>query len=180
MGTLNSVAPPAFTPNPQFTPAYWDKAPRSKQKLKLLRMTKLEGGFTEFVFDDNSAFQRKTDSLDPEVILHANQVVYVETIQASLVTGLWVPEQGWAFRMTSEDLAEYARGLSELMHRRQVEAKNELAEFVHVALREGISNQVLLSAPDKAGRVILDGSLDLGELSQHVVNALSRARSAQG
>lgn len=170
-------APPAFSMNPQFTAEHWDKVPRQKEKLKLVRTT-IRGDHTEFVFENDAAFMRQTSDLAENVSLHANQDVYIETIKGELVTGLWVPEQGWAFRMSSQDLADYALKLTTLMQERAREGKDRLAQFLHAALRNNLSQQVGVLTEDEVGRVILDGPVDLVELSRSLASALSAARQA--
>lgn len=172
--------PPALSRPPQFDPAYWGKVPREKVKVKLVRITKVDDDFTEFVFDDGNAFQRRVEQLDPDVMakLHVNVTVYVETINAELVTGMWIPETGWLFRMTSEDLADYAEALMTRAHVVRENAKAELRAYIALALQEGIKEQVDIEAPDEEGAVALSGPISLDTLAGFVMNAMELARSA--
>lgn len=181
---MKPLSPPALSANPTFSSEYWDKVPREKAKLKLVRITEKvtdAEGFTEFVFDDDSAFMRKTEDLNPDITLHANQTVYVETIRGELVTGLWVPDQGWAFRMTSQDLSEYAQRLASLMHQKQQEANGQLREFIAQALREGLEKQVEAVRWDETHVELGEGgpTLDTDKLAQAVIDALSARRAPQ-
>ena len=173
-----SLTPPALDPKPQFTTLYWDKVPREKVKAKVKRITAIDDEYTEFVFDNGNAFQRRTETLDPDVMnrskLHANSIVYVELINDELVTGMWVPEVGWAFRMTSEDLADYARKLAGAMHARRQAAEEELVEFMAEAILEGLAEQ---------GVIFEDGRLEGAAFSPrglagHVMRAMSEAKSS--
>ncbi len=178
------ATPPALSANPSFTSEYWEKVPREKAKLKLVRITdKVDADehYTEFVFDDDSAFMRKTSDLVADIKLHVNQTVYVETIRGELVTGLWVPDQGWAFRMSAQDLAEYAQRLASLMHQKQQEARGQLREFVARALRDGLGKQVDLIGWDEGVVELGEGgpTINLNDLADGVVDALSQARGPQ-
>lgn len=171
--------PPALATPPQFTTAHWDRVARDKVKVKLVRITKMDEKFTEFVFENGQAFQRRTEGLNPDIKLHVNLVVFVETIQGQLVTGMWVPEQGWVFRMTSEELADYAKSLSTEMHNQRLRALEELKGFVALALLEGIKEQVDVDITgDLAEAVTLSGPIQLDTLAQFVMDAMETAKSA--
>jgi hypothetical protein len=165
--------------------------PRNKEKLKLTRITKLDDIYTEFVFDNGIAFQRRNEHLDPNVNLHVNLVVYVESItngESAMVTGMWVPEQGWAFRMTAEDLADYAKDLSALLHTQRNRARAELRSYISLALLEGLKEQVGVTPvvglydgdgdPGETGEVTLGGPIRLDILAQFVMDAMDQAKSA--
>jgi hypothetical protein len=173
------IPPPAYSMNPQFTPEYWDKVPRTKEKVKLLRMTKMDGGFTEYVFDNGQAFQRRDEQLSDNVTLHVNLTVYVETVGRSgeqLVTGMWVPEQGWAFRMTSQDLAQYAQKLTEMMVKQRNQARDDLRRYIALALRQGLAEQVEVIDLEDAVDVV--GPFSLDDLARYVMDAMAQARSS--
>lgn len=134
--------PPALTAQPQFTALYWDKAVRAKEKVKLVRMTNMpDSELMEFAFDNGAAFQRRKSELNPDIDLHVNLLVYVETINNELVTGMWIPEQGWAFRMTSQDLADYAKKLMSAMYEQRQAADNALRGFLALAIRDAVFEQ---------------------------------------
>lgn len=167
--------PPALAAPDQFDAKYWDRVPREQVKVTIERITTL-GEHTEFVFTNSNAFQRRTDGLNPDIKPHVNQLVHVETIRGELVTGLWVPEQGWLFRMTSQDLADYAKEVSTRIHRQRTQAREELRAYIALTLREGIKEQVDLFGEE--GAVLLSGPIDLDTLAQFVMDAMEAARSA--
>ncbi|AEJ95366.1 hypothetical protein SEA_LITTLELAF_88 [Mycobacterium phage LittleLaf] len=140
----NPTVPPALAQLPQFTAAYWEKAPREKAKLKITRITKKDDGYIEFVFEDGTAFMRNAGEFDMAIFeaLHVNSVVYVETFNVSLVTGMWVPDKGWVFRMTAQDLANYAKTVALAGHSVREQARREMENFIALALEEGIREQV--------------------------------------
>lgn len=169
-------APPALSAQPQFTPGHWDRVPREKTKTKITRITKIDDEFTEFVFEGGSAFQRRTEDLNPEVNLHVNLQAYVETIGGELVTGMWIPEQGWAFRMTSQDLADYAKNLSAMIHKQRQAAREELKDYIADAIKAGLGEQV--DVEDVDGLVLISGPVDLNTLARFLMDAMEATKSA--
>lgn len=160
--------PPALSAQPQFTDAYWAKAPREKTKTKLVRITHLDDEFDQFVFDNGNAFDRRVADLNSDVKLHANQDVYVETINGELVTGMWVPEQGWAFRMSAQDLADYAKKMITAMHNKRQNAKHELTDFVQQVISTVVYDQV-----GEGGREFMD-SIDFAKVATELVSAMEQ------
>lgn len=121
-------APPALAVRPQFTAEYWTKVPRQTVKAHIQRVTNItvQGeDWVEIVLKEGAAFRRP--KADIQQLLTANLEVDVETLNKELVTGLFVPNCGWAFRMTAEDLAEYTKELSIAQHNRQRAAMEQTA-----------------------------------------------------
>jgi hypothetical protein len=164
---------------PQFSPDYWAKVPREKEKVKLTRIIKADDEFTEYTFDNGNAFQRRTEQLNDEIKLHVNLVVYVETINNEIVTGMWVPEQGWVFRMSNEELAEYFEKLITARHAQHQAAKADLQEFIALAIEEGLKTlcDVCMVAEDS---IDVTGPFSPKELASYVMNAMEQAKSAGG
>lgn len=172
-------APPALTPLAQFTPEHWDKAPREMHKCKIARITHKDDEFVEFVFDDSNAFQRRWADLDMELFngLHANSEVFVQTFQGTLVTGLFIPEKGWVFKMTGQDLADYAKRVSSMVHKQRQEARGELVGFMAAALEAGLREQADLTGPEAdTARFYIDGPVDLSVLANYVIEAMAAAK----
>lgn len=169
--------PPVLVPHPQFTPEYWAKVPREKAKVKLVRITKVDDEFTEFVFDNDNAFQRRTADLNPDVKLHVNLVVYVETINNEVVTGMWVPEQGWPFRMSNEDLAEYFEKLITARHVQRQRAIEDLREYITLAIVEGLKEQAEVDTVTEDS-IDVTGPFSPRDLATYVMNAMEQAKSA--
>lgn len=171
--------PPALAQPPQFTTAYWDKAPRAMVKTKLDRITKVGDTHTEFVFDGGArAFQRNNDELNPDMmkLLHANSEVFVQTFNGELVTGLFVPNNGWVFQMTSEDMVDYAKRLSAAAHKQRQDAMEELKAFVTSVLLAALRDQA--GVREAEGGYDITGPVDLSEVAGYVVSAMSSAKSA--
>lgn len=176
---MQPVAPPALAVTPQFTAAYWDKAPRDMSKRKVARITQKDEGFHEYVFADGNAFMRRDEEVDAALFgrLHANLDVFVETIQGELVTGLFIPEHGWVFRMDGEALAAYARKLATSLNNQRAQARAELTGFLTKAIVEGIKKQCEIELLEDAVDVI--GPLDPAELATHLIDALDSAGRPQ-
>lgn len=124
--------PPALATPPQFSPAYWAKAPREMFTAHIERVTNLEEGWVEIVMKEGMALRRERKHI--QQLLAPNAEVQLETFNKELVTGLLVPGVGWAFRMTSEDLAEYAKALSVEMHKQRLAAEQAMISHVGVNL----------------------------------------------
>lgn len=171
---MQPVAPPAFAQSPQFTPEYWNKVSRDMRKLKVARITKVDDEFHEYVFEDNSAFMRRDADCDPAMFakLHANLEVFVESIKGELVTGLFIPENGWVFRMTGEGLAEYAKKLTTTINSQRAQAKEELTQFLTEAIVAGIQGQCDIENSGAEDTIDVVGPLDPRALAQHLITAL--------
>lgn len=174
------LVPPALSNPPQFDPAYWDKAPRQMQKVKLAQWRKIDHDdgrqFIEFIFDGGSAFQRNVADIDPNVWekVHVNSELFVQTFNHELVTGLFLPEVGWVFKMTGEDLANYSRKLTEMLHRRRQDARAELVQFVSDVLMVELADQQTSDVPDRYVEWI-----DVEKLATRVINAMASAKPAE-
>lgn len=164
--------PPAFANTPQFTAEYWDKIRRDMKKLKLVRVTKVDDEFHEYVFDDNSAFMRRDADTDPAMfaLLHANLEVFVQSIRGELVTGLFIPEHGWVFKMTGEQLAEYARKLTTSINNQRAQAREELTQFLTEAIVTSIKKMAEITLLEEAIDII--GPINPRELATDLIDAL--------
>lgn len=140
---MTNALPPALANHPQFTPEYWRKVPRITSQGTIERVTNLpeEDGerWVEIVMKGGLAFRRQKHEI--QQFLHANQVVHVENINHEIVTGLIVPDVGWAFRMTNEDLAEHTRKIAALMHERKRLARLQMTEVLAAAMQAEIDKQ---------------------------------------
>lgn len=176
---MQPLAPPALSKPPQFEAAYWDKVPRQMTKVKLAQWRKIDHPdgkqFIEFIFDGGNAFQRNVGDIDQDVWekVHVNSELFVQTVNDELVTGLFLPNVGWVFKMTSEELAGYARRLTELLHNRRQRAREELVAFVSRVLHEGLRDQIALQ-PDR----YMDW-IDTEVLATKVIEAMSSAKPAE-
>lgn len=176
-----TLPPPALSNPPQFDPAYWDKAPRDMQRVKLAQWRKIDHDdgkrFIEFIFDGGNAFMRNVDDIDQDVWekVHVNSELFVQTVNKELVTGLFLPEVGWVFKMTGEDLANYSRKLTDMLHRRRQAARAELVEFVSEVISKSLTTlQQAIDVPDR----YVDW-IDCDELAVEVINAMASAKPAE-
>lgn len=175
---MSQLPPPALANPPQYSAAYWDKVPRQMHKVKLTQWRKMasrDKDFIEFIFDNGSAFQRNVEEIDHDVWekAHVNSELFVQTVKDELVTGLFLPNVGWVFKMTSEDLAGYSRRLTEMLHRRRQAAREELVKFVAWVLGEELRDQQSYE-PDRYAEWI-----DLDALATRVINAMASAKPAE-
>lgn len=136
--------PPALAQMPQFSEKYWAKAPRETMVAHIQRVTTLEEGWVEIVMKEGMVLRRKRE--DIKQLLAPNAEVHIETFNKELVTGLFVPPIGWAFRMTAADLAQYAKDLSVEVHRQQ--QATEQAMVSHVALALDQLMEIIAVYPD--------------------------------
>lgn len=131
--TKKSDAPPALTTQPQFTAEYWQTVPRATVKAKIARVTNKDHGYVEIVLHNGLALQRQKSEIAQ--LLTANLEVNIETIgNGKIVTGMFVPPTGWAFRMTAEDLAAYTRKISAAVYAKQQATRQKMVEHVSQAL----------------------------------------------
>lgn len=182
--TTESLPPPALSTLPQFTAAFWDKAPRdmnpSKVKHVVTKLIEDDETYIEFAFANGNAFMRKQSECDPEIFskLHANMQVFVQTYQGELVTGLFVPEVGWVFKMTSQDLADYARKIVTDVQVKRSRAKAELEDFFTDQIVRGLQEQGAVDGhlDGDAFMASVDFVINVDQLAKYVMNALEHAK----
>lgn len=143
--------PPALSANIHFTPEHWDRQKRGMTKYEIRRITKVgDGDHVEIVLKGPNgptgdlAFMRRADEID-QAGLHANSKVFLETIKGAMVTGLFVPEKGWAFRMTSAELAAQARERTEAIYNTRVatlEKNRAMYEDTEAALPDWLKARI--------------------------------------
>lgn len=144
-----SGVPPALATNVGFTAEYWSKIRRDMTKAKLIRLTNRDDEWVELHFQaadkPELAFQRRRDELDPDIKLHANLDVFVQTVKGTIVTGLWVPAVGWAFQLTDEQLAQQAQDYAAKLHMARVEhlrLNRELFETTEASLPDWLKARI--------------------------------------
>lgn len=178
------MPPPALSNPPQFSAEYWDKVPRQMAKVKLAQWRKIDEPdgkqFIEFIFDNGAALQRNVGDIDQDVWekVHVNCEMFVQTVKDELVTGLHLPNVGWVFKMSSEDLAGYARRLTEMLHRRRQQAREELVEFVTSVLTVGIMDQCEVENVAEDSISVI-GPLCVRDLAVRVIESMASAKPAE-
>ena len=149
------------------------------QKAKLTRFTKKTDEIYEFVFANGNAFQRNFSEFDSEVFskLRPNLEVFVQIIRGEIITGLFIPEVGWLFKMTSQDLADYAKSLATHENQRVSQAKKKLTDFISDKISEFFQSSESIHCESLSGGVlVLDGDLEPEELAKHLVKTLEEAK----
>lgn len=168
-------APPALAARPEFTAKYWSKVPRALTKATIQRVTNLPKGnddddqYVEIVVDNGVAFRRR--KADIAQLLTANMKVSVENIMGEVVTGLHVPEIGWAWRMSNEDLAQYAQDLATHQHIQAQRAKAEIGNIVCGAIVNNLQEQAEVEFVDEKC-VAVTGPIDTHLLTATVLATL--------
>lgn len=176
-------SPPVLTALPQFDPSYWRKVERLMTAATINRVTNLPVGddgeaWVEIVVGNNMAFRRKKSEINQ--FLHANQKVMVENIGGKICTGLLVPDVGWAWRMTAEDLAGYSRELAAQQHRRAQQIRIAVLDFVIAAIMDNLHNQATELITEE-NSVVIVGAVDVAELAAAALTAMETiGRQAQG
>jgi hypothetical protein len=136
---MTDNVPPALAARPQFKPEYWAKIPRQTSVVHIERVTKVDPEWMEIVLKEGPRFRRKRDEI--KQLLTANLEVHMETVNKELVTGLFVPGIGWAFRMTNEDLAGYTRDLSVAMYDRERRLQEAMEGFISRQITEFLESR---------------------------------------
>jgi hypothetical protein len=137
-------------------------------KAQIARITHRDNGFTEIALTNGVAFMRQRSDL--KHLLTANLNVHVEVLgKGEIVTGLFVPNLGWAFRMSNEDLAEYAKGLATAEHSRRAKVRDSMVDHAELALEMELARQMGESSdlPDRYADWI-----DVHALAETVIRAL--------
>lgn len=174
-------APPALAAAPQFTPEYWQKIPRQTVVCHIARITNLpilEDGvpWVEIVMKENGASFRRPKA-EIQQLLTPNLEVHVETLNKELVTGLYVPDCGWAFRMTAEDLAEYTKKLSVAEHQRQRAALEQTALAFAAVITHYLVETVEAEADADAGNLVhlpRPMTIDVLHMAKSVMSAMNQ------
>lgn len=177
---------------PQFTADYWRKAQRKTAPAHIERITNVDvdgEAWVEIVLKEGAAFRRQKS--DIQQLLTANLQVNVEAIVTGggeLITGLFVPNCGWAFRMSAEDLADYACELSlqveQVQRAQQQRAMTDFANLIGGYLgQEGLIKPHtadplgnLTEDSVKEGIIYVEGVLNVPLMARVIINYMSGAK----
>lgn len=145
---MPDTAPPALANPPQFAASYWDKVPR-KTISTTIHKVEAKDGWKEFTCGVGSQpmrFRRKAEEITQ--LIMPGTPVHVEVIHNELVTGMYLPDiKAWAFRMTNQELADYAREISGQVHAQRLAARELMLETVAEALLLALDDLGLIIAP---------------------------------
>jgi len=174
-GIPHVEAPPALADVPQFHPEFWAKVQRQTLSTKIAHVIHKDNGYTEIAIDGGMAFLRKRK--DIKQLLTKNLAVNIEYLaneSGQLVTGLFVPQVGWAFRMSNEDLAEYSRQLAAAEHQRQRNLRELMQLTVAEKMRTYLEEHCEYLYRDEGSTwVRVDGEFDLVGLADAALQALA-------
>lgn len=146
---------PALANPPQFTPEYWQKIPRQTVAVKVHKVTTKDddngGSWKEFVVKMPNGkvtrFRRKASEVTQLVM--PGTMANLEVVGDELITGLYLPEvKAWAFRMTADDLAEYTREISGLLHAQRLKARQLMLDTLEEAMLLALDDLGLISMSD--------------------------------
>jgi hypothetical protein len=168
---------PVLSPAPQFTSEYWARIPRNTVVGEIERVTHREDGYTEIALKGGVAFKRKRSEI--QHLLTRNLTVHVEAIgNGQVITGLFVPNLGWAFRMSNEDIAQYVKQLSLAQYQRHLEVKERMITHV-TSVMEAALRDLNVIGPD--GHLIDEGETDSASrfLATVAIGALERGPDEQ-
>lgn len=187
-------APPALTQRPQFTAEYWQKVPRQTVKAKIDRVTNLEDDWVEIVLTNGAAMRRAKSEIN--TLLTANLDIEVEMIKMPtgiIVTGLFVPSKlagplggamgQWAFRMTAEDLAEYAKEVTAVVHEQNMAMRaNEIhlmGELIKTYLLEKTVKASINVCYDDQRHILVESTIDVDHMAAALVDTIAEIQSQQ-
>jgi hypothetical protein len=113
---------------------------RQTANVKILAIRDLPGGeWKEFTLVGGMKFARKRSEIT--LLITPGLEVQVEAIRTAMgqvITGMFVPKVGWAFRMTNEDLAEYAKKLDAQVSAERAAVMQNMVNHLSVAMEVGL------------------------------------------
>lgn len=145
-------AAPALANPPQFSAAYWEKVPRQTIAAKVHKVettvTENDYSWKEFIcrLPDGQMmrFRRKAEEVNQLVM--PGTPVNLEAIHNELITGMYLPDvKAWVFRMTAQDLADYTREVSGVLHAQRLAARELMLKSVADALLRALADLGLIS-----------------------------------
>lgn len=132
---MNDTEQREATP-PAFQAGYWAKAPRKLMPpATVVTVRQSPNGDKEIVLDVGARLLRPASDIKQLILPGASvQVQIIRTGGGEIVTGLFMPEvKAWAWQMTAQDLADYAREVAEAVGEQRTRVR--LAMVGH--LKEG-------------------------------------------
>ena len=144
------------TEAPNFTPEFWQKVPRRQVRKRIAKINHVEFNgedWTELILEGGGAFRRKKSEIGALLLPRTEiEVELIVSQDGELITGVFLPnERTWAFRMTNEELATYARSVANELTRRRQEARHQMIAHVAQAMSMSLERQGLdeMFAPEK-------------------------------
>lgn len=168
---VTTMTQPDLSIPPQFTAAYWEAAPRKRVPTTIME-TKRKDGLIQIVFVNNMAITRRAEEI--RQLIFAGTNVEVEMIGEGLVTGMYLPDvKGWAFRMTAQNLADYARDYTEQEQAKQAAATQQMRAFLTKVIETYLvtSGGEVFDA-DGTDVVVVEAPIDVEHMADHVMAAL--------
>lgn len=128
---------------PQFTAEHWRNTRRQLTPPTRIIGINTRGEFKEFITDNGARFTRAATDLQQLVTVGTTvQIQLIRTGNGELVTGLYLPEvHGWAWEMTNEELADYAKELAEAIHEQRMKVRLAMVRAVVSAMLQVLNTQ---------------------------------------
>lgn len=108
-----------------FTEQYWSKAPRQLTPPVKIMGINVRGDRKEFILENGARIVRET--ADIKQLITTGTTVQVELIgtgSGHIVTGMFLPQvNGWAWKMTAQDLADYAQEVQAAVGEQQMKVR---------------------------------------------------------
>jgi len=162
----DNMTPPALGNLPQFTAEYWAKVPRQTLAVVIHKTKELpETGEKEFFANVTAngkqmRFRRKTHEITQ--LIMPGTPANLELVADELITGMYLPDvKAWVFRMTAQDLADYAKEISGVLHAQRLKARDLMLTAVADALMDGLYDLSLID--DEASGHLLDEYRSMAE-----------------
>jgi hypothetical protein len=113
---------------PQFTAEYWSKAPRQMSQPTQVVGINNRNGSKEFVCANGGRLVHPVVDIKQLVTVGTTvQVEVINTGNGQIVTGMFLPQiKGWAWKMSAEDLAAYAKQVADAVNKQRVQVRLEM------------------------------------------------------
>lgn len=147
-GKVPAVTETQVAEPPAFSPAYWDKAPRQQiPPATVVSANTLPNGAKEFILDNGAKLSRPSKDIRQLILVGTQvQVEVVNTGGGQIVTGMFVPQvQAWAWRMSSQELADYCREVTEEVNRQRMQVRLAMTAHLKASMLTVLAKYVTMT-----------------------------------
>jgi hypothetical protein len=125
---------------PQFTAEYWSKAPRQMSQPTQVVGINNRNGSKEFVCANGGRLVHPVVDIKQLVTVGTTvQVEVINTGNGQIVTGMFLPQvNGWAWRMTAQELADYAKQVHDAVSKQRVKVRLAMVQQLKGVLLESL------------------------------------------
>lgn len=144
-------ATPTLSNPPQFAAEYWQKVPRQSIPVVIHKVRDLPTGEKEFFArtQDGNQMRFRRPAAEVAQLILPGAPASVETVNNELITGLYLPDvKAWAFRMTAEQIAEYAKAVAMSLHQHRQAVRQKMLDHIAEHLLLGLKALALVSDSD--------------------------------